>query len=92
MSKCATEGQQIPTELSDTTDLLLSGLLDSLGFAELIAAIGEQFGQEVALDDLDSEHMTIVGPLCIYLSQRLSHNGDAPKPAALELSNSSRRQ
>jgi acyl carrier protein len=59
-------------DLSDDCDLLLSGLIDSLGLLELVIALGNHFGSELDLEDLDPEEMTIVGPLSRYVAKQLN--------------------
>jgi acyl carrier protein len=46
---------------SDDMNLMESGLFDSLGFVELIAAIEEEFELEVDFADVDPETFTTVG-------------------------------
>jgi acyl carrier protein len=41
---------------SDDTDLLESGLLDSLGLVELLFQVEQTFGLTLHLDELDVEH------------------------------------
>ena len=57
--------------LPDDYDLLLSGLLDSLAFVEMITATGEHFHGRVDFEGLDPENATIVGPLCAFMSEQL---------------------
>jgi acyl carrier protein len=57
-------------EPGDDYDIFLSGAVDSLGFAELITAVGEHFGRELDLGGIDPEKMTMVGPLCAYVSEQ----------------------
>lgn len=54
-------------ELHDDCDLLLSGLIDSLGLLELTAALDDYCGFELDFDTLDPERMTVVGPLCDFV-------------------------
>lgn len=61
----------LANDLPDDCDLLLTGMIDSLGFAELIAAAAQHFGREVDFEGLDPEKMTIVGPLCQFMSEQL---------------------
>lgn len=70
--KLATEGRDETFELNDSSDLLLSGVVDSLGFLELITSIQENYGSEIDFEDLDSESMSIVGPLCDFVAARLT--------------------
>jgi acyl carrier protein len=58
-------------ELRDDCDLLDSGIIDdSIGFLDLLLAIQEFAGQEIDFDSLDSEAMSIVGPLCRFVSEQ----------------------
>jgi acyl carrier protein len=57
--------------LPDDYDLLLSGLLDSLAFVEMITAAGEHFQGRLDFEGLDPEKLTIVGPLCVFVSEQL---------------------
>src|SRR5437762_982190 len=50
----------------DSCDLLLSGVIDSLGLVELMTALQERCGREIDFDALDPEQMTKVGPLCDF--------------------------
>ncbi len=50
-------------EPADDFDLRAGGLIDSLGFIELIAAIEDQLGIELDFDALDPEEITVLGPL-----------------------------
>ena len=57
-------------EITDDRDLLLSGLIDSLGFLELAVALNEFCGFELDFDELDPEQMTVVGPLCDFVASQ----------------------
>ena len=57
--------------LPDDYDLLLSGLLDSLAFVEMLTAAGEHFDWQVDFEGLDPDKLTIVGPLCVFVSEQL---------------------
>ncbi len=57
-------------ELPDDLDLLLSGMIDSIGLLELVAAIEEFAGREIDFEMLDPEEMTVVGPLCKFVAQQ----------------------
>jgi len=64
----ATQGRTVdPKEITDDRDLFLSGLIDSLGFLELAAALSEHCGFELDFESLDPEEMTVVGPLCDFV-------------------------
>jgi acyl carrier protein len=49
------------------TDLIDSGLLDSLALVMLIGAIEETFACELPLDDFDIERFRSVGRICQFL-------------------------
>jgi acyl carrier protein len=66
------QGREVPPELSDDCDLLLSGYVDSLGLLELMTAIQDHFGREIDFDELDAEQMTIVGPLKRFVAEKLA--------------------
>jgi acyl carrier protein len=69
--KLATEGRNFPNDFGDTCDLLLSGVIDSLGLLDLTTAIQEHCGRAIDFDALDPEQMTIVGPLCNFVSNQM---------------------
>ena len=60
-------------DLPDDCDLLLSGVIkDSIDFLDLLVAIQEYAGREIDFDILDPEEMSIVGPLCKFVSEQTS--------------------
>jgi acyl carrier protein len=60
-----------PKLLDDNFDFMNEGVVDSLGIVELISAVESEFGKPVDLSELDPEHMTVLGPLSKYISERL---------------------
>lgn len=60
-----------PEDLGDGCDLLLSGLIDSLGLLELTAALDDYCGFELDFESLDPEQMTVVGPLCEFVATQV---------------------
>jgi acyl carrier protein len=70
--KFAQEGRGDLPELDNGSDLMMSGLIDSLGLLELVTAMSRHFGREIDLDGLDAEQLTIVGPLCSYISSLIN--------------------
>lgn len=70
--KLQAQGRPLPDDFSDSSDLLLSGLVDSLGILELVSALSEFAGQEIDFEGLDPEQMTIVGPLCEFVASQCS--------------------
>ena len=72
--KLKDRGQGPLNDLPDDYDVLQSGVLDSLAFVEMMMAAGEHFVGEIDFEDLDPEKMTIIGPLCLYVSERLTQH------------------
>jgi acyl carrier protein len=70
--KLASQGRVAPKDLGDDCDLLLSGMIDSLGLLELMTAFQEHCGREINFDALDPEKMTVVGPLCDFVSAQVA--------------------
>jgi acyl carrier protein len=62
------QGRALPADLPDDFDLLLSGLLDSLGLVELMVSLSDYSDCELDFDLLEAEQMTIVGPLCAFVA------------------------
>ena len=58
--------------IADDCDLLLSGLIDSLGLLQLVSALRTFCKQEIDFETLDPEQMTIVGPLCRFVAEQTS--------------------
>jgi acyl carrier protein len=71
--KLKMQERDLEVDLTDDCDLLLSGLIDSLGLIELITAIQENYGEDIDFELLDPDQMTIVGPLCKFVSEQLSN-------------------
>ncbi|MRS01656.1 acyl carrier protein [bacterium] len=55
-------------EVTDDFDLLVSGVIDSVAFLEMIVALQEQFDVEFDFGEVDPEQLSIIGPLCRYVS------------------------
>jgi acyl carrier protein len=64
-------------ELDDSCDLLMSGVVDSMGLLELTAAISTYCGQDIDFESLDPEEMTIVGPLCRFVAQQIAKRNES---------------
>jgi acyl carrier protein len=58
-----------PAELSDDTDVLGSGIIDSLAFVELLMRVEVELETTLALDQLDFEQITDLGALVEALDQ-----------------------
>lgn len=63
-------GGSLAGEPADDFDLRAGGLIDSLGFIELIAAIEDELGIELDFDDLDPEEITVLGPLSRHVHEQ----------------------
>ena len=64
-------GRGVCEDLPEHCDLLLSGMIDSIGLLELVAAIQEFAGRDIDFEILDPEEMTVVGPLCRFVSEQV---------------------
>ena len=56
------------TNLQDDLDLRAEGLVDSLGFVQLIAELETRLGGRIDLTDLDPEDLTNVGALARHIA------------------------
>ena len=63
-----------PETAGDDLDLRDAGVVDSLGFVELIVELERDFGVDVDLDGMDADRLTVVGALVALVS--------APAPAS----------
>jgi acyl carrier protein len=70
-----------PSALTDDFDLLTSGVIDSLGIVELIAAIEQELGLALDLSELDPEDLTILGPLSRYIEAQYSQSAQVRRSA-----------
>jgi acyl carrier protein len=68
--KAGANGQSKVQTLTEDCDLLLSGMIDSIGLLDLVGAIQGHVGREIDFDALDPEQMTVVGPLCKFISEQ----------------------
>ena len=58
----------VPDQLPEDFDLRTAGLVDSLGFVQLLAKLEERLGFDIDLADLDPELLTMIGPLCRHIA------------------------
>jgi acyl carrier protein len=70
--KLESHGRIAGEDLPEDCDLLLSGMIDSIGLLELVAELQEFAGRDIDFEILDPEEMTIVGPLCKFVAEQLS--------------------
>ena len=64
------KGQELHTSSVDVTpdtDLLATGILDSLGFVELIVFLEERTGGQVDLINIDPDEFTTLRGLCSHV-------------------------
>ncbi|MGH7529185.1 MAG: acyl carrier protein [Gemmatimonadales bacterium] len=69
------------------TDLLDTGLVDSLSFVEFLAQLEQNFGVQVSLDDLEIDRFRTISRIADFVTTKMSQaNADtgvaAPTPAA----------
>jgi acyl carrier protein len=72
-SKLENTGRATCGDLPEDCDLVLSGVVDSMGFLDLALALQEFVGRDIDFENLDPEQMTTVGPLCRFVSQQVSN-------------------
>ena len=61
----------IDEDLDGDTDLLGSGILDSLGMVQLIAFVEKEFDFKVEPEDMVIENFMDVNSVCTYISGKL---------------------
>ena len=54
----------------DDFDLMKMGVIDSIGLINLLGSIDDRFAIEVDYEDMDTDDITVVGPLCRYIEAR----------------------
>lgn len=54
--------------IEDDFDILSEGLIDSLGFLELVTDIEDTFGILVDLEGIPQEQLTLIGPLSRHIA------------------------
>jgi acyl carrier protein len=59
-----------PADVPDDFDLREAGVVDSLGFLELVTALEDELGIELDFEDLDPEQLTTVGPLVAHVASQ----------------------
>ena len=61
-------------DLPEDCDLLVTGMVkDSIDFLNLLTALQEFAGRDIDFELLDPEQMSIVGPLCKFVSEQTSN-------------------
>lgn len=62
------EGGFDPADVGDDFDFLTTGVIDSLGVIEMIAAVNDHFGLDIDFEELDPEGLTVLGPFARYVA------------------------
>ena len=76
----ATDADALP----DDFDLRLNGVIDSLGFIELIGALQDRLGLDFDLGDLPPEQLTVLAPLARAIARQVAvDRGDTATAEAL---------
>ena len=60
-----------PAELTDGTELVSGGILDSLAILKLVSFLEEQFGIEVAAHEADAEHLNTIADIGQLVASKL---------------------
>ena len=71
LSECANSPAlfgSTPESVPDDFDLRAQGVIDSLGFLELVVALESVLGFELDFEGLEPEHLTVIGPLSRYVA------------------------
>jgi len=58
----------VPAEVPDNFDLLLEGIIDSMGVLELVGALEKELGMELDMSGMAAEQLTVLGPLARYVA------------------------
>ena len=56
------------------TDLIETGLVDSLAFVEFLAQLETTFGIHVALDDIDIDHLRTISRIAGFIATKTSRS------------------
>lgn len=59
-----------PSDVPETFDLLLEGLIDSFGVVEIIMMLEHRYSIEFDFDELPADDLTKIGPLAAYIEQK----------------------
>ena len=59
-----------PSDVPDTFDLLLEGVIDSFGVVEIIMMLEQRYSIEFEFDELPADDLTKVGPLAVYVERK----------------------
>lgn len=59
-----------PSEVPESFDLLLEGLIDSFGVVEIILMLEQRYAIEFDFDELPADDLTKVGALAAYVERK----------------------
>ncbi len=59
-----------PSDVPDSFDLLLEGVIDSFGVVEMIMMLEERFGMAFDFDELPADDLTRIGALSEYVESK----------------------
>jgi acyl carrier protein len=59
-----------PSEVPDSFDLLLEGLIDSFGVVEIILMLEQRYTIEFDFDELPADDLTKIGELAAYVERK----------------------
>ena len=74
-----------PDDVTDDFDLREHGIVDSLGFLEILADLELRLGHPVDLEGMEPADLTVVGPLVRHLAAQAAAPAPADRPAAFDL-------
>jgi acyl carrier protein len=57
--------------LTDDFDLRARGIIDSLGFVQLLGSLETRFGCAISLADVPVDRLTVIGVLCCHVAGQL---------------------
>jgi acyl carrier protein len=64
------------SNVPDGFNMLAEGIVDSLGFVELMAELETRLGVDIDLGDLDPDHLGSIGPLSRYIAEKAARRPD----------------
>lgn len=63
-----------PEDAAGDLDLRGSGMIDSLGFVEVVVALEEKLGIEIDLEEMDPEQITVLDPLAAHVAAQAARS------------------
>ena len=65
-----TAGIHAPSEIDDSYDLVEAGIIDSLGFVNLMLAMEKELGITIDFLTLPTDQVSKFGALCVFLEKQ----------------------